>query len=304
MTKSGKWISLLTSAALMFFSMTVTQAAEKTTLSNIEKNYHNAKILKVIHYHSRYVMIEYQYPGSANHFDLYDFATGARYNLPLGANYARLDRIISPNDIVFDGIGVNSEVAENTFPSIMKCTRKNTSSQFGLTEYPEYLNVNQGFTFNYGKHEELTTYDFTKDGMNVQFGRLKNDTGSFYADSTWIPSTHISYNRNKNQLTIQFTRTSIRGNFDVTNAPVGYIDSVHMDSAQGATKLVLQLKPGTQYYRANVSWNDSQHNVPELQISFLPENVTFKPGMIIFHEANGRQVDHFLNPLFTVLPSN
>lgn len=279
----------------------IVQAAPTTTLSSIAKNYPGAKILKVVHYQQRYVMIEYQYPGAAYFYDLYDLSTGAKYSLGSAPWYATLNKIMSPNDFVFDSTGVYSEVPQNVFPFTIEFTRKNTNSEFGMTEYPKYLSVNQSFTFQYGKQEELTSYSFTQDGIKFQFGPLKNDPhGGYYAGSTWIPSTHISYNRPSNQLIVQFTKTLIGPGFSVTNDPAGYISSIHMQSsAQGGTSLVLQLKPGTQYYNAKVTWKDSQHNVPELQLSFLPKNVTFEPGVVIFHDVTGGQVDDFLAPIWS-----
>ncbi|MCL6442198.1 MAG: hypothetical protein K6T83_01820 [Alicyclobacillus sp.] len=293
------WVGLIAFVILIFSGSSVVRASQKTSLSSIEKNYHGARILKVIHYQKRYVMIEYQYPTTANHFDLYDLATGKRYSLPLGAEYTTLSKIVNQNELVFDATGTNSEVPQNRFPFVMVCKRKNAGAEFGLTEYPKYLNVNQGFKFKNGKTEALTSYGFTQNGIEFQFGPQTNESpAAFYAGSTWIPTTQFSYNRHKNQLTLRFLETSISSNFEVTNDPMSYIKSVSLhQSAQTGTSVVLQLKPGTQYYNANVTWEDGQHHIPELQISFLPKNVTFQPGMVIFHDASGGQVDHFLQPI-------
>lgn len=239
-------------------------------LSSFQENFPGAKILNVIHYKQQYILVDYQYPGTANHFAFGNLETMKWYPLPLSDDYTSLDKIVSPNDIVFNANGVASEIPQCVFPFIMVCTRKNANSQFDATKQAEYLNVNQSFTFTNGKQEELTSYDFTKNGIELQFGPYKNEPqGAFGARSTWIPTTHITYNRQKNQLILYLERTSIAGSFHVVKQPVNYINSVAVQTSQGGTCLVLQLEPVAKYYTANVTWQDSQRDVPELQVSFL-----------------------------------
>lgn len=248
----------------------VTSTTYSNGLSSFRETFPGAKILKVTHYKQQYILIDFQYPGTANHFALCNLETMKWYPLPLADNYTSLDNIVSPNDIVFTANGVASEIPQDVFPFLMVCTRKNVNSQFDVTNQTKYLNINQSFTFTNGKQEELISYDFAKNGIKLQFGPYKNEPqGAFYAASTWIPTTHITYNRQQNQLILHLDQTSVSGNFHVSKQPVNYIDSVAVQTSHGGTSLVLQLKPDAKYYTANVTWLDNQRNVPELQVSFL-----------------------------------
>ncbi len=245
------------------------------TIEDIKAKYNEASI-KSIHYIGYdYVLVEYQYPGSSNFFDLYCFSTGDMHSLPKGDNYVTLKEIVSENEIILFTEGKHSESSIHGWPAIIRCARKQSSvdsqEDFTATYEDAYLSMDYSVDLGGKAEENISQIKTTKDGLQVYFAPIEGKEGIYYADFTDIAPTKTSYDKNKNQFILEIQAEGHAaglkvGKTDVLGNP--YIFSYQISNSNGKFYITVALKDNVTSYVIKKCREGDNGEIIYLEVSF------------------------------------
>lgn len=176
----------------------------KLTLDEIKKKYTDTKIKNIQNIGEEYVLVESQQDTFANKFDIYNLKTGQMDTLPTMPDIVTLEKVVNENYFVFLSSGKNSESPYGNFPYLVSCIRVksdiNKNDNFISLQDDKYFNLDYSVQSGSKEGSLMSNLNVTFDGLEVLFEPVKGKESHFFVDSTDIPPTKISYNKEKKQI--------------------------------------------------------------------------------------------------------
>lgn len=181
----------------------------KITIEEIKGNYSEESVKNIYPIGEDYILLEFQEPTTANHFDMYNLKTGEVDSLPKGAEFVTIEEIIDENEIIFLASGKESETNVINFPHLIRCLRiKNNINE--IDDYSAY-NEDKYFSLDYsiegGSKERaiISEVRTREDGLEVSFSPIAGEEANFYAGTTDIPPTKTAYDKERNTLILEIS---------------------------------------------------------------------------------------------------
>lgn len=179
----------------------------KLTLDEIKKKYSNTKIMNIQSIGEENVLVESQQDTFANKFDIYNLKTGDMDTLPTAPEFVMLEKVVNENYFIFLASGKNSESSIGIFPHLISCIRvkSDTNKSDDFTSFNEDKFFNLDYPIQSGSKEDslMSNLNVTFDGLEVLFEPVKGRETQFYAGSSDIPPTKVSYNKDKKQIVFE-----------------------------------------------------------------------------------------------------
>lgn len=242
----------------------------------IAKYKQNDAIIKSIHYiGDDHVLIEYEYPGSSNFFDLYCLSTGDMDSLPKGDYYVTLKEIVSENEIILFTEGKHSESSIEGSPFVIRCIREQNDTQsiddFKATYEDAYLSLDYSIEIGSKAEENISQIKATEDSLQVYFVPVEGNEVAFFADATDTAPTKTSYDKDKNQFVLEIQCEGLaegvkEGKTDVSDNP--YVSSYELSARNGKFYITIDLKDNVTGYVIKKCREDEMLDIIYLEISF------------------------------------
>lgn len=231
------------------------------TLDDIKKFYAQDEIKSIHKIEPDYVLIEAQEKDKCNIFRLYNLKTGQVDTLPTIPEYVTLEKIENENYFIFKTTGKNSTDSFKMFPFYINCFRiksdVDTWSNFTRIIEDRYYNMEESVEAGTKDGSVLAGLNITYDGFEVMFKPSKDDNGMFYAASTDIPPVKTSYNKDKNQITLEIATDKLGEGLNsknkVTIKDNPYISSYEIARKNEKINLVVTLKDTAKRYLIKIS---------------------------------------------------
>lgn len=229
------------------------------TIEEIKKKYPENEIKSIKNIGNDYVLVESEKETFANRFDLYNLKTGNVDTLPTGFEYVTIQKIENENFFIFLASGRNSESPFKQFPYLINCFRiKNDAGMYNsFTDIREdkYFDLTEAVQAGSKSGSIMSDMNISFDGLEVMFKPQKGMESGFYADASDIPPTGTTYDKNKNQMTIQFETDKLGENlktgiFNTDNNQ--FISSYDLDKRDNKIILILSLRDTAKKYIAHI----------------------------------------------------
>jgi hypothetical protein len=229
------------------------------TIDEIKKRYPENEIKEIRNIGEDYVLVESEIETFANRFDLYNLKTKKVDTLPTGFEYVTLEKIEGEDYFIFLATGKNSESPFKQFPYLINCFRVRHEggmyNNFTAVNEEKYFDLNKALQAGSKAGSVMSDLDVTFDGIEVMFKPAEGMGNGFYADATDIPPTEISYDKGKNQMTIQIDTDklgdSLKNGIISTDANQ-FISSYEIVKKDNKTNLILSLREAAKMYIARI----------------------------------------------------
>lgn len=259
-----------------------TESENRLTIEDIKSKYNGGnkgQISNLTIYLDHYVLVEYTHNSYTKGFDFYNLKTGDKDTLISETGIdTKLERIESKDSLVFITDGVRNDNGHKYFPQIIKCYRTQEvlgdEGEFKQTLHEQYLKVDQGVDMGQDKKETIADIKVSLDGLEVLFEPTKGEELDFYTAYTSIPFTETSYNKDKNQIIVEFRNTNINNRINKSHIDEEnrYISSIDIGKDRLNTILKINLKDVARYYSINFSHLEPQiDDFPYLDFVFASE---------------------------------
>lgn len=227
------------------------------TIEKIKEKYTGGGLGKIVNTYDyrNYILVEYLNPSNIQCFDLYNLETGDRDIMELGCN-AKVFDFSSGDRVVFESDGTNQRDGIKLFPYYLTYTRikeiTGSENDFSCDRRDLYKLLDEGVEFGVKENEMISDLKVTLTGLELEFAPQKGKEGEFFAGDAAIPVMKTSYDRNKNQFTIELFSTSIspellRKAFKEQNH---YINSVQIKEKGSNSLVMINFKDAAKYYTA------------------------------------------------------
>lgn len=225
-----------------------------------EQTYSGAQIIKKTDFQgdkSRYAIVELTNPQANLNslFELYNYDTGTRENLPVNAKVLSFT-VINENAITFICTG---SVIRNTsygFPYRLEFNRvrEETAKQenhFTVRMEDYFLSVEEKALFGSGSSRDILDINLTYTGLQVLFD------DALYAGAPTVPLTNISYDDKAQQMIINIEKAGVSINYEKERTISGgycpYIKSVSFVENNGGCKIIITLSSNSLMYNVDIS---------------------------------------------------
>lgn len=239
----------------------------EVTLEQIKSAYKQGEILDINTYGDNYVLVkshEIPEPGIAlNPNDVYTFynlKTGDKDILDTSPFIVELQKIESPNHILFSCNGQNIMAPFHDFPFILSFERKeenvDSESDFTVTHVPQYYSLEKSMTFGDASNAIISDINISSTSIEVKFAGSNSPYDFILADGR-IPVTKVEYSPNMNSIMFQFKGSFIDKKYKdssmVINQGNDFMDSVELKENPDNACVTINLKPSVKQYSCRIT---------------------------------------------------
>lgn len=240
------------------------------------------EVTAVTPYQGQYLLVESRDKYNNQRFRFANLKTHDIDLLPTVPYEVKLVKIKDENNILFEADGTNSINMFSVFPFLIECRRyvevADVNGEFFAFESPRYFSISEpSSAIGKGVPMFATDMRVTLDGVQLLFGPVEGKESGFYAATAFIPSTHITYNQEDNELVVRLSSSRIGAALKEAwnDRPLSncFVRSCTYREHDDYTEIIIGLTETAQFYYADVIILDPFYiidhaEMPILMVSF------------------------------------